>query len=1532
MEEIPKGRTTYEALTHLHDDLNSVIQDHIYPNRWKLWHTVLLEAFGHRSTLSVFRWPAGVAFLCAALVFLIVGLLDSNSIRFSCVAGVGLLLMLLWCLDVTIVLREAYLRHSEMTTLASDLLALIKSEAGYTEWSARHYPHLHSPQSPCISLQWCVRDGMVVNLPAALLVAGDTVMLRPGQKLMADCVPMGPHNEPLAECGTLLAGSIYSTSVEGQSGEALASPKVRLPNVPKAHRVLQTPFVPVLRTLLQEAAQRPVSVHQKQRNVMAWVMEAILVPVLLVTCMLVNGTRLYYGVWLNSALSPHPSYYSLPYNSSHVTSLPSHDSAGLVATESPSDPVTETGGQSCFSDAASTGESLACGDLMEALFLVPFCVVLPLLPLLLPCVWSVFRIVSSSIVLSLHASAAGKTSHSHSADASNGLGRKRRGSGHSDGGEGQDSAHLCPPDPPSPTEDGSRGSDSPKLGAVRWSEVWPHVLQLALGRPNTCVRSSNLLHVLASLTSKTNLHSSSGSLAADEDAFSDNLVSVGRGNTDGADISTLPSANTVSPEFPDHLPPAVESEPILLSLTHDHATPFGLSFDEPLWRDFLGSLKPLGLSVLLNTCHPDTQAHYTAFCGHLANEAAYTQDLVPVSQRRCLCELARQMGFSLTAQDPFKLEHQLSVFRHVPSELASKGRLARSLMVSKLKFPFPHLVSVLMRDANTHKLELLTQGTADIVLDSCSDYWDGSDLTPLTDKDRKKLLEFYQRTALSAYCTAFSYRPSPCVVNTELTHLYMELPTDPAHLYTRSPTPYNSTEALFGDEAHTEYEEVNDVDDLFHMQCKQIFIGMVTMQYQAKIDMVQLIEQLESACIRFVHFSKENELRSRVFSEKMGLESGWNCHISLLDDKNKGSGDGSAACASLRASGQSLPRACKETLTAASARPKSSQRSKSLKRRLVPGKSALHGMKVRSHSAPAAINVEAEGVRCEDDGSVCSSVSSSVLHRHLGSYKTRAGVHGHRDTPTDATVTIGIEEFSGETEVDEPEGQDDRFLKDPLKDFHHPSYSSREPSHTTESSDHSTCFNFDMSNRARLPKGINNIRPHLKDVDNVPLLVSLFTDCTASATQQMLEIMQENDEVVLVMGSSANFDNVPLFVRSDASVGVEPLYPVVCMRERVFEEPSCALSPTKLATRLHCLPAALHFTSSPLSLVPLIEKARHLVQCSNNCLQFWAGCCCTLVLLQLLALLAVLPPALHAVDVSFLVLVTLPLLTLSLLATPHNPEVMKIATGKNILAPNSQLLRYVCTHYGSKFLPSLFVLLLCSGLALRSFCHSVGGRHSTSSASSNGDSANVSTSPTGDTSYVTVPSSIEIDLNDAALNASSSNETLIEKLAPAAAIVEPSAQCFYVYRVAYDKQGEQQLVGWGPHYAASVRGVQCWTAFVFLSYMCVVSVSFVHRSSQVWKKNPFTNVVWAVTVPLVVTLQLLYTWLVCGDAATAPARAAEAGLTALPDEAWLTALLWGLLLLPINELLKRMEIRANVRYQKRARLEFGTKLGMNSPF
>ena len=55
------------------------------------------------------------------------------------------------------------------------------------------------------------------------------------------------------------------------------------------------------------------------------------------------------------------------------------------------------------------------------------------------------------------------------------------------------------------------------------------------------------------------------------------------------------------------------------------------------------------------------------------------------------------------------------------------------------------------------------------------------------------------------------------------------------------------------------------------------------------------------------------------------------------------------------------------------------------------------------------------------------------------------------------------------------------------------------------------------------------IRPHLENMDNVPLLVSLFTDCDSSNTREMIVIMQDYGEVVCVLGSSANHANVSFF-------------------------------------------------------------------------------------------------------------------------------------------------------------------------------------------------------------------------------------------------------------------------------------------------------------------------------------------------------------------------------------------------------------------
>jgi hypothetical protein len=74
----------------------------------------------------------------------------------------------------------------------------------------------------------------------------------------------------------------------------------------------------------------------------------------------------------------------------------------------------------------------------------------------------------------------------------------------------------------------------------------------------------------------------------------------------------------------------------------------------------------------------------------------------------------------------------------------------------------------------------------------------------------------------------------------------------------------------------------------------------------------------------------------------------------------------------------------------------------------------------------------------------------------------------------------------------------------------------------------------DMGNAAQLPKGIENIRDHLeKEIDNVPLHVSLFTDSTKPAISQMICIMKKYGEIVGCFGSSHTIENNEIFYVSN---------------------------------------------------------------------------------------------------------------------------------------------------------------------------------------------------------------------------------------------------------------------------------------------------------------------------------------------------------------------------------------------------------------
>ncbi|KAK8731135.1 hypothetical protein OTU49_007816, partial [Cherax quadricarinatus] len=349
---------------------------------------------------------------------------------------------------------------------------------------------------------------------------------------------------------------------------------------------------------------------------------------------------------------------------------------------------------------------------------------------------------------------------------------------------------------------------------------------------------------------------------------------------------------------------------------------------------------------------------------------------------------------------------------------------------------------------------------------------------------------------------------------------------------------------------------------------------------------VQMIEQLDASCIRFVHFSKENELRSRVFSEKMGLESGWNCHISLLSARARtesGNSSCTGAAASIKTSGLTLYRQSTEDITS----PHLSKTRYRLDRnqwrncpstRLCQGRrlahicrSSLEVSRALSHSAPSAINLEVAQVKFDEEVSICSEFSQSQTSYLVAEEDHRLAGFGYNcpGGTSEECMTVAEDEHSydhGDTTLEHNSGISGQSR-------------SRSLSRVTVSTEHSASFNFDMSNRARLPKGIENIKPHLENVDNVPLLVSLFTDCTPPATCAMLTIMQEYTEVTMVMGSSANADNMRLFMQADASLSVDPLYPQVCMRETVFVRPlpSKGPPPTEVARSLNVLPCSLSF-------------------------------------------------------------------------------------------------------------------------------------------------------------------------------------------------------------------------------------------------------------------------------------------------------------------------------------------------------------------
>jgi hypothetical protein len=69
-----------------------------------------------------------------------------------------------------------------------------------------------------------------------------------------------------------------------------------------------------------------------------------------------------------------------------------------------------------------------------------------------------------------------------------------------------------------------------------------------------------------------------------------------------------------------------------------------------------------------------------------------------------------------------------------------------------------------------------------------------------------------------------------------------------------------------------------------------------------------------------------------------------------------------------------------------------------------------------------------------------------------------------------------------------------------------------------------------------LPRGISAVRPHLQDIDQLPLLVHLFAESSPKSSLEMMKIFQENGDVVCCLNHSFGILSSAILNQCDACV------------------------------------------------------------------------------------------------------------------------------------------------------------------------------------------------------------------------------------------------------------------------------------------------------------------------------------------------------------------------------------------------------------
>ena len=284
------GLTSQEALSLLASQVKLTVSTCSSKNSALSW---MSEAWLPGSIRSLFRLTS-----TAFCLLLSLALLANRNSYPEMVSAVVVLLMVV----VNLVLSgwESYQRSVEVYRRGERLVEVVEKAARQPAWEAENYPHLHTPLSASIVLQWTIRDSHIINLPWALLVKGDIVLIKPGQMAPGRCSIMSEKMEL-----TLEQGETFHTD-KFKPVEKSLLPEFKSSLSPQKFLLEETPFLSELQEVLDKAANRPLSKLTKQRHfLISSVLEYICTPLVLVVVLAWNCVRHQHSwTWLTG----HPKY------------------------------------------------------------------------------------------------------------------------------------------------------------------------------------------------------------------------------------------------------------------------------------------------------------------------------------------------------------------------------------------------------------------------------------------------------------------------------------------------------------------------------------------------------------------------------------------------------------------------------------------------------------------------------------------------------------------------------------------------------------------------------------------------------------------------------------------------------------------------------------------------------------------------------------------------------------------------------------------------------------------------------------------------------------------------------------------------------------------------------------------------------------------------------------------------------------------------------------------------------------------------